>query len=92
MLVHFYATLRSVVGQREVEILLPDGAPVRQLVSEIVTQYPALRREMVDKRGNLQSHIHIFVNGRDITHLENQIDTRLSSGDVISIFPPVGGG
>ena len=92
MLVHFYATLRSVVGQREVEILLPDGAPVRQLVSEIVTQYPALRREMVDKRGNLQSHIHIFVNGRDITHLENQIDTPLSSGDVISIFPPVGGG
>ena len=80
------------IGRREVEILLPDGAPVRQLVSEIVTQYPALRREMVDKRGNLQSHIHIFVNGRDITHLENQIDTRLSSGDVISIFPPVGGG
>ena len=92
MLVHFYATLRSVVGRREVEILLPDGAPVRQLVSEIVAQYPALGPEMIDKNGNVQGHIHIFVNGRDITHLENQIDTRLSSGDVISIFPPVGGG
>jgi molybdopterin synthase sulfur carrier subunit len=92
MLVHFYATLRSVIGQREVEILLPDGTPMRRLVSEIVTQYPALRQEMIDQNGNMQSHIRIFVNGRDITHLENQIDTPLSSGDVISIFPPVGGG
>lgn len=92
MLVHFYATLRSVIDQREVEILLPDGASVRQLVSEIVTQYPALHQEMMDQKGTLQSHIRIFVNGRDITHLENQIDTRLSSEDVISIFPPVGGG
>ncbi len=92
MLVRFYATLRSMIGQREVEVLLPDGALVRQLVGEIVTLYPALRQEMLDQSGNLQSHIHIFINGRDITHLENQIDTRLSPGDVISIFPPVGGG
>ena len=92
MIVHFYATLRSVIGQREVDIPLTEGASVRQLVNAIVTQYPALRQEMVDKKGNLQSHIHIFVNGRDITHLDQAIDTRLSSSDVISIFPPVGGG
>jgi molybdopterin synthase sulfur carrier subunit len=92
MIVHFYATLRSVIGQREVDIPLAEGASVRQLVNAIVTQYPALRQEMVDKKGNLQSHIHIFVNGRDITHLDQAIDTRLSPGDVISIFPPVGGG
>jgi molybdopterin synthase sulfur carrier subunit len=92
MLVHFYATLRSVIGQREVEILLPEGATVRQLISEIVTQYPALHQEMVDVNGDLQSYIHIFVNGREITHLNHEIDTRLASGDEISIFPPVGGG
>jgi len=92
VIVHFYATLRSVVGRREVDVSLPDGASVRQLVNEVVTQYPALRQEMVDKKGNLQSHIHIFVNGRDIVHLENSIDTRLAPADVVSIFPPVGGG
>ena len=59
MLVHFYATLRSMIGQREVEILLPDGAPVRQLVSEIVTQYPALRQEMIDQEWQLaESYSH----------------------------------
>lgn len=92
MIVHFYATLRTIVGKREVDIQLPEGASVRQLVDGIIVEYPALRQEMVDKKGNLQSHIHIFVNGRDTVHLENEIDTTLSPGDVISIFPPVGGG
>jgi len=92
MIVHFYATLRQVVGKREVDVVVPEHASVRQLVDEIVTQYPALRREMVDKKNNLHSHIHIFVNGRDITHLEGGLDYRLSPDDTISIFPPVGGG
>jgi sulfur-carrier protein len=92
MIVHLYATLRTVVGKREIDIPLPEGGTVRQLVEGIVVQYPALRQEMVDKKGNLHSHIHIFVNGRDIVHLEKEIDTILSPGDVISIFPPVGGG
>jgi molybdopterin synthase sulfur carrier subunit len=92
MIVHFYATLRTVVGKREVDIPLPEFAAVWQLVDEIVAQYPALRQEIVDKKGNLQNHIHIFVNGRDIVYMENGIDSVLSPGDVISIFPPVGGG
>ena len=92
MIVNLYATLRSVVGQREIEVPLPDGATVHRLVSEIVARYPALRQEILDDQGNLQSYIHIFVNGRDITHLEFQIDTPLHAQDVISIFPPIGGG
>jgi molybdopterin synthase sulfur carrier subunit len=47
---------------------------------------------MLDPQGGLYSHIHIFVNGRDSTFLEDSLDSVLEPGDVISIFPPVGGG
>jgi molybdopterin synthase sulfur carrier subunit len=92
MIVHFYATLRQIVGKREVDIPVPESASLRQLVNEIVTEYPGLRQEMVDKKNNLQSHIHIFVNGRDMAYLEGGLDYQLSPGDRVSIFPPVGGG
>ncbi len=92
MIVNYYATLRQVVGVRQVEFSLPQGATLRQLIEEMVKRYPDLKREMIDQSGNLLSHIHIFVSGRDSTLLDGSLDTILAPGDIISIFPPVGGG
>jgi molybdopterin synthase sulfur carrier subunit len=92
MIVHYYATLRQVVGARQVEFSLSKGGTLRQLIEEMVKRYPGLKREMLDRDGNLQSHIHIFVNGRDSTLLDGSLETILEEGDTISIFPPVGGG
>ena len=44
------------------------------------------------RQGDLHGHIHFFVNGRDVPYLEHQIDTVLHPDDIISVFPPVGGG
>ena len=65
---------------------------MRQLIEEMVKRYPDLKREMLDQGGNLQSHIHIYVNGRDSTFLDGSLDSILEPDDTISIFPPVGGG
>jgi molybdopterin synthase sulfur carrier subunit len=92
MIVNYYATLRQVVGVRQVEFSLPQGSTLRQLIEEMVQRFPDLKGEMLDQRGNLQSHIHIFVNGRDSTLLDGSSDSILSPDDTISIFPPVGGG
>lgn len=92
MQVKFYATLRNVVGSKMVDFDLPDGATVQQLLDEMLHCYPALRRELLDEQGNLYSHVHIFVNGRDAHFLEQAMDSELSPDDSVGVFPAVGGG
>jgi molybdopterin synthase sulfur carrier subunit len=92
MVVTFYATLRQVVGSKTVEVPYVEGMTVRQLVNEIIEDYPALRSELLDDQGELYGHVHVFINGRDTPYLENAMDALLSPEDKVSIFPAVGGG
>ena len=92
MKVNFYATLRRVVGAKTVEFTLPDGSSLQQLLDEMLQAYPDLRPELLDANGNLYRHVHIFVNGRDASFLEQGMDTPISSEDVLGVFPAVGGG
>ena len=92
MKIDFYATLRDVTGQKTVNIDLPENATIRQLVDEIVTLYPMMRSILLDEKGDLWGHVHIFINGRDAPFLENALQTVIKPSDTISIFPAVGGG
>ncbi len=92
MKVNFYATYRPIVGGKTVEFDQDHGLTLRQLVQAIITRFPAMQRELLDDDGNLYSHVHIFVNGRDSVFLEQKLDTVLQADDVLNIFPPVGGG
>jgi molybdopterin synthase sulfur carrier subunit len=92
MQVSFYATLRQIVGQKTVDISIPEGATVRQLVDEVVRIYPLMRAKLLDENGELYGHVHVIVNGRDTPYLENALDTVVKPDDVVSIFPAVGGG
>ncbi|HEX9617837.1 MAG TPA: ubiquitin-like small modifier protein 1 [Anaerolineales bacterium] len=92
MIVKYYATLRDAVGSRQAEFDLPPGSTLRQLVAEMAARYPALKAEILDPDGNLYSHIHIFVDGRDSTFLGGSLDAVLDPDATIAVFPPVGGG
>jgi molybdopterin synthase sulfur carrier subunit len=92
MEVSFYATLRRVVGAKSVVFDLPAEATVRQLLDEMIRRYPPLGRELLDEAGNLYRHVHVFVNGRDVTFLENGLDSVLPAGARVGLFPAVGGG
>ena len=91
MQVRVYATLRSIVGGATVPTEVKPGQTVGDLVTEMTTRWPDLRPEMVDDQGNLLGRIQIFINGRNIRHLNNT-DTVLPENGNIAIFPPVGGG
>ncbi len=92
MRVHFYATLRQIVGQKTVDIDVPAGATVQQIVEAVVRRYPALRRELLDEQGRLHGHIHVFINGRDAHYLDQAAETPVQAEDRVDIFPAVGGG
>ncbi len=92
MRVSFYAMLRQVVGQKSVDFDLPRDATVRQLIDEMVTRYPGLRRELLDEDGRLHGHVQVFINGRDALLLDDQLETSLQPEDQVNVFPAVGGG
>ena len=92
MKVNFYATLRDVVGQKTVDIDVPESATIRQLVDAIVERYPLLRDKLLNEDDNLWGHVHVFINGRDAPFLEDEMQTVIKPDDSVSVFPAVGGG
>lgn len=92
MKVKFFATLRRVVGDKEIDFDVPAGTSVRQLIGEMTRRFPDLQQEMLDENGELFRHVHIFVNSRDANFLANGLDTTLEAQDEVGVFPAVGGG
>jgi molybdopterin synthase sulfur carrier subunit len=92
MEVNFFAGLRHIVGQKTVDISIPEGTTARQLVDVVVQKYPALERELLDEHSNLYGHVHVVINGRDIRYLDVGLDRVISPEDRVSIFPAIGGG
>lgn len=92
MEVHFYATLRAIVGKKTVQVDLPPNTTALQLVEMVSQQYPALRAELLDAEDRFQRHMKMFINGREAVYLENQFETIIKPEDKIDIFPPIGGG
>ncbi len=92
MKVNFYATLRPIVGQKTVEMTLPEGTTAIELVRAFVKDYPAMEKELLDKDGNFLPHMKFIINGRQAEYMPDQMNTILKPEDKIDIFPPVGGG
>jgi sulfur-carrier protein len=92
MKVDFYATLRPIVGQKTVELTLPQGTTAIQLVHMFVQDYPAMRKELLDANENFLPHMKFFINGREAVYLPDKFDTIIQPDDKLDIFPPVGGG
>lgn len=91
MRVKIFATLRPLVGAKEVEVGVEAGDTVRNVLGKLTAEYPALRERVLDDDGNLQSSITVLVNGRSIKFLDG-LNSTIQEGDELALFPPVGGG
>ena len=89
--VRVYATLRPIVGGPLAQLQTGPGDTFRQLLDEMLTRWPRLERELLDKEGALRNSIHIFLNGRDVRYLGG-LDIPIPENADVCIFPPVGGG
>jgi MoaD family protein len=82
--IKLYANLRKLAGTKELSIT---GATVGAVVNELVRQHPSVG-DVVLKNGELAPHIVITLNGHNTMDLE----TPVTEGDVVAIFPPIAGG
>lgn len=92
MNIHFYANFRQIVGGKTIELDVPAGPTLHDLISILVNRFPALGPAMTAESGQLLPFIHLFVNGRDAQFLPDGFATRIAPTDKIDIFPPVAGG
>jgi sulfur-carrier protein len=68
-----------------------DGATVGEVFAALIDRYPGLGDQLVDGSGGLHKFVNVYRNDDDIRYLE-QLDTKVTDGDTISILPAVAGG
>ncbi len=79
--VKFFATLRQITKTREAEV---PGATVKEILDTLAGMY----------EGKLQRYVKVstvLVNNKNIRYLKGE-NTRLKPDDIVSIYPPLGGG
>jgi MoaD family protein len=68
-----------------------EGATVGEVFGDLTARYPGLAGQIVDESGGLHKFVNVYRNDDDIRYLD-QLDTKVTDGDVISILPAVAGG
>lgn len=80
----------DVAGKGEVHLEFSEG-DVNFALEELCKKYPDLRKEIFNEAGEIDYTVNIFINDLPISALQNE-DTKLSEGDELLLFMPVGGG
>jgi len=91
MKIYFFATFRDLTKTKELEIPRQDLNTIQQLLTSLIERFPELQSELFTDNYQLKSHVHIFVNGRNIIHA-NCLSTLIAENDEIALFPPVAEG
>ena len=76
----FFATLRSLTGEKSIEVELPPGSRVADLKEWVARRYPQVAPALVET-------VLVSVNRE---YAED--DTPIPDGAEIALFPPVSGG
>jgi sulfur-carrier protein len=78
----------NVAGQASISA---NGTTVGEVFEDVVRQFPLMAGKVVTDDGTLHRFVNVYRNDEDVRFLE-QLDTRVSDKDVISILPAVAGG
>ena len=87
----FYATLREIVGGKRVTFDIAEGATTLDVLHAAESRFPALSPLLWEKDGTLSDYIKVFVDGREMRHLQG-LATLVPTDAQLDIFPPAAGG
>ncbi len=87
--VRMFTSLRALTGTRETEL---EATDVQEVIDILGKQFgDKLTKMLLEPDGTLKSYFHVLVNGRHV-RLQQGLKTKLTDGDIVAIFPPIGGG
>ena len=64
---------------------------IQEAVNELTSNFPELKKHLLDEHGKIRSFINIFVGSDDIRNLQ-QNQTSQKPDSIISIIPAIAGG
>ena len=67
------------------------GETIRDVVDDLERQFPGFKERMCDDNGELRRFVNVYVGEEDIRFLDG-LDTKIPSGELVSIIPAVAGG
>lgn len=68
-----------------------EGESIIGLIDNMEVQYPGIKDRICDEQGKVRRFVNIYLNGEDIRFM-NAEETKLKSGDEVSIIPAIAGG
>lgn len=92
MKLRLFATLRDLAGKKELDLAPP--ATVGELLEELSRRWGRPFDDQIfqdEARTALITGVILLVNGRHIAHLAG-LETALTEGDAVDLFPPLAGG
>jgi molybdopterin synthase sulfur carrier subunit len=75
-------------GQGEIEV---ESGDLRAIVTELEELHPGIGDRLLDDKGELRRFVNVFVRDEDV-RFQQGLDTKVGSGDTVSIVPAVAGG
>lgn len=86
--IHIHVTHRQHTGGRET--VTAEGSTVGETLNDLVRQYPGLKKEVFDKKGDLLHYIEIYLNKESA--YPGELEKKVKDGDDIQIITFLAGG
>jgi sulfur-carrier protein len=91
MVIKVFANFREICGGKTVTLPINDGQSILSVLTQLIERFPLMDEELFTEEKKLKPLVHVFINGRNIIHLEG-LTTPVKETDQIALFPPVAGG